>query len=170
MQQRTPIRAVQPALRRTPFDHPNLCWSFCLPLGKVAVRPHGAAGVNVAKPADVPSLYRAAWQLVRQIPPGRVMTYGQIATLLGTPRAARAVGYSMFFVRGADVPWQRVVNAKGQISLGGDVDRPALQRELLLAEGIEFSTEGRIDLAARLWWPDPQLWRTPAIVDPNRYP
>ncbi|MBI5610754.1 MAG: MGMT family protein, partial [Deltaproteobacteria bacterium] len=44
----------------------------------------------------IPTIYRAAWHLVRQIPPGRVMTYGQIATLLGTPRAARAVGYAMF--------------------------------------------------------------------------
>ncbi len=101
-----------------------------------------------------PSLYTAIWALVRAIPPGRVMTYGQIATLLGTPRAARAVGYAMFFCKDDGVPWQRVVNAKGEISLGGHVDRPILQRELLLAEGVNFDAAGRIDLKRYLWWPE----------------
>lgn len=119
--------------------------------------------------AAVPTIYRAAWELVKQIPPGRVMTYGQIATLLGTPRAARAVGYAMFFVRGADVPWQRVVNAKGMISLGGDLDRPALQRDLLQAEGVSFDDTGRIDLAKYLWWPDKQVWQAQPAVDPSEY-
>ncbi len=82
------------------------------------------------------------------------MTYGQIATLLGTPRAARAVGYAMFFCKDDSVPWQRVINAKGEISLGGHVDRPLLQRELLLAEGVEFTADGRIALKRHLWWPE----------------
>ena len=102
----------------------------------------------------VPSLYTAIWALVRQIPPGRVMTYGQIATLLGTPRAARAVGYAMFFVRGGDVPWHRVVNAKGMISLGGETDRPLMQRDMLQAEGVAFDADHRLDLAALLWAPE----------------
>lgn len=101
-----------------------------------------------------PSLYVAAWALVRQIPPGRVMTYGQIATLLGSPRAARAVGYAMFFVRGDDVPWQRVINSKGMISLGGHADRPLLQKQLLQAEGVAFLPDDSVDLATYLWWPD----------------
>lgn len=106
-------------------------------------------------PADsVPSIYTAVWALVRQIPPGRVTTYGQIATLLGTPRAARAVGYAMFFVRGGDVPWHRVINAKGMISLGGETDRPMLQRDMLAAEGVTFDGEGRVDLKALLWAPE----------------
>ena len=110
---------------------------------------------------DTPSIYTAIWSLARTIPPGRVMTYGQIATILGTPRAARAVGYAMFFCKDdpkanpADwVPWQRVINAKGEISLGGDVDRPLLQRELLMAEGVQFDANGRIELKKYLWWPD----------------
>lgn len=106
------------------------------------------------EPNTTPSLYTAAWALVRSIPPGRVMTYGQIATILGTPRAARAVGYAMFFCRDESVPWQRVINAKGEISLGGHVDRPLLQRELLLAEGVTFTDDGRIDLKTHLWWPE----------------
>lgn len=102
---------------------------------------------------DAPSLYTAAWAIARTIPPGHVMTYGQIATLLGSPRAARAVGYSMFFCKDVDVPWQRVVNARGEISIGGHVDRPLLQRELLEAEGVVFDGAGRIDLKTHLWWP-----------------
>ena len=104
--------------------------------------------------SDAPSLYTAAWAIARTIPPGRVMTYGQIATLLGTPRAARAVGYAMFFCKDDSVPWQRVINAKGEISLGGHVDRPILQRELLLAEGVSFDANGRIELKKYLWWPE----------------
>ena len=103
--------------------------------------------------AEAPSLYVRAWAIVRTIPPGRVMTYGQIATLLGSPRAARAVGYSMFFCRDDGVPWQRVINRRGEISLGGHVDRPLLQRELLQAEGVTFDADGRVDLQQHLWWP-----------------
>ena len=103
---------------------------------------------------DTPSIYTAIWSLVRTIPPGRVMTYGQIATLLGTPRAARAVGYAMFFCKDDSVPWQRVINAKGEISLGGDVDRPLRQREMLKAEGVKFDGNERIELKKYLWWPE----------------
>lgn len=124
----------------------------------------------MSQPTAVPTIYAAAWALVRQIPPGRVMTYGQIATLLGTPRAARAVGYSMFFVRDATVPWQRVINAKGMISLGGDLDRPGLQRTLLEAEGVQFDGAGRVDLATYLWWPDERIWHDQPAVDPADYP
>lgn len=110
-------------------------------------------------PAPVPSLYTAIWALVREIPPGRVMTYGQIATLLGTPRAARAVGYAMFFVpvaggREHEIPWHRVINAKGEISLGGHVDRPMVQRDRLTSEGVVFDAKGRVDLKTYLWWPE----------------
>ena len=101
-----------------------------------------------------PSFYHYAWAIAARIPPGRVMTYGQIATLIGSPRAARAVGYAMFFVKNDAIPWHRVINAKGGISLGGHVDRPLLQRELLAAEGVVLDAEGRVDLQRYLWWPD----------------
>ena len=69
--------------------------------------------------------YEAVWALVRTIPSGRVMTYGQVATLLGSPRGARQVGFAMFYAGLTDVPWHRVVNARGEISPGGHPDRPA---------------------------------------------
>lgn len=88
--------------------------------------------------------------IVACIPRGRVMTYGQIAALAGNPRASRAVGYALAAIpEGAELPWHRVVNARGEISprrtLQGDDDR-MLQRVLLESEGVVFSASGRIDL------------------------
>ena len=103
--------------------------------------------------ADHPTFYEAAWNLVRQVPAGHVVTYGQVAGWLGSPRAARAVGYAMFNVPGDDVPWHRVINSRGEISVGGHLDRPATQRERLEAEGIGFSRVGRVDLRRYAWTP-----------------
>lgn len=97
------------------------------------------------------TFYHAVWDLVRRVPVGCVVTYGQLATWLGSPRAARAVGYAMFNVQNADVPWHRVVNAKGEISIGGHLHRPGRQRELLEAEGVAFDAKGRIDLNQYRW-------------------
>ena len=97
--------------------------------------------------------YEAVWALVRTIPSGRVMTYGQVATLLGSPRGARQVGFAMFYAGLTDVPWHRVVNARGEISPGGHPDRPAVQRALLEAEGVAFDADGRIDLQRYGWRP-----------------
>jgi methylated-DNA-protein-cysteine methyltransferase-like protein len=99
----------------------------------------------------MPSFYHAVWNLVRQIPEGKVASYGQIATWLGTPRAARAVGYAMFNVQDGSVPWHRVINAKGEISIGGALHRPELQHALLLAEGVRFDSSGRIDWRQHGW-------------------
>jgi methylated-DNA-protein-cysteine methyltransferase-like protein len=100
-----------------------------------------------AKPT---SFYIAVWAWVRKIPKGRVASYGQIATALGSPRAARAVGYAMFALieapRDKPVPWHRVLNAKGEISIGGALHRPDLQRKLLESEGVDFDAAGRVDL------------------------
>ncbi|MCK5132507.1 MAG: MGMT family protein [Candidatus Sabulitectum sp.] len=84
------------------------------------------------------------------IPPGAVMTYGQIAAIVGNPRASRAVGYALRAVPdGGELPWHRVVNSKGEIStrrtMQGDDDR-FLQRVLLESEGVLFMESGRIDL------------------------
>src|SRR5688572_4592742 len=96
------------------------------------------------------SFYEAAWALVRKVPRGRVVTYGQVATWLGSPRAARAVGYAMFNVDDPRVPWHRVVNHKGEISVGGHLHRPDLQMRLLKKEGVRFDGE-RIDLGRYGW-------------------
>ena len=104
--------------------------------------------------APMPGFYDAVYHLVRQIPRGRVMTYGQIATILGCPRAARAVGYAMRASgRMDDVPWQRVINARGRISARNDVERPMIQRILLKAEGIDFDATGACDLGQYRWEP-----------------
>ena len=100
------------------------------------------------------NFYEAVYQLVRKIPRGRVMTYGQIATILGCPRAARAVGYAMHAAgERHDVPWQRVINSRGRISAKTEVERPIVQRLLLEAEGIVFGHNGACDLRRFRWEP-----------------
>lgn len=104
---------------------------------------------------DGPPFYEAVYRLARKIPKGRVMTYGQIATILGHPRAARAVGYAMRACDdyAPDVPWQRVINRNGQISRRADQDGPVIQRELLEDEGIEFGADDTCDLKRYRWEP-----------------
>lgn len=99
------------------------------------------------------SSYDRIYAVVRQIPPGCVATYGQIADLAGLPGQARLVGYALYRVDGnSDVPWHRVINAKGEISESpwrqGNDD---LQRVLLEQEGIPFSTAGRVNLRDYRW-------------------
>lgn len=87
-------------------------------------------------------------ELVARVPPGKVATYGQIALLVGHPRAARQVGmvlYGLSEKDGQDIPWQRVINAKGGISTY-KVGAGELQRALLEAEGIVFRDDGTCDL------------------------
>jgi methylated-DNA-protein-cysteine methyltransferase related protein len=100
-------------------------------------------------------LYRErVYELVRQIPKGRVMTYGQIAIILGEGYTARTVGYVM---HGADdgVPWQRVINSQGKVSTGRLTMPVNLQQELLEAEGIEFSSKtGKCDMNKYQWFPE----------------
>jgi methylated-DNA-protein-cysteine methyltransferase related protein len=100
-----------------------------------------------------PTFYDAVWALVRQVPRGRVVTYGQVATWLGSPRAARAVGYALFNVDDPGVPWHRVVNAKGEISIGGQLHRPDLQEKLLKNEGVRFNPQGAVNLERYGWRP-----------------
>lgn len=104
------------------------------------------------------NFYEQVYDLVARIPPGRVMTYGQIAVLLGKPTAARAVGYALHLTpAGVNIPWQRVINAQGKISPRGAADflhEPQLQQMLLEQEGIHFDAHGQIDLDHYLWEPD----------------
>ncbi|MDQ1255675.1 MAG: methylated-DNA-protein-cysteine methyltransferase related protein [Candidatus Hydrogenedentes bacterium] len=98
--------------------------------------------------------YEAIYALVRRIPRGRVMSYGQIAAILGCPRAARAVGYAMHASgRLDDVPWQRVINGRGRISARNEVERPLIQRMLLEAEGVVFDEAGACEMAVYRWEP-----------------
>ena len=98
------------------------------------------------------SFFTQVYEVVRRIPPGQVATYGQIARLLGKPRAARTVGWALHSMpEGSDVPWQRVINAQGIISLDARGPGGALQRVLLEAEGIVFDEQGRVDLQVYGW-------------------
>lgn len=108
-----------------------------------------------AKKADAEpaNFYEAVYRLVRKIPRGRVMTYGQIAVILGHPRASRAVGYALRASSGKNVPWQRVINAQGQISARAPVEGPLMQKVLLKAEGVRFDATDSCDLAKYRWEP-----------------
>jgi len=90
---------------------------------------------------------------VREVPPGRVATYGDVAAHAGLPGAAREVGWALAGLPEDDVPWWRVVNAAGRLSLPEPYR--AVQAERLRAEGVEVSPEGRLDLRRRRWEPEP---------------
>lgn len=90
---------------------------------------------------------------MRRIPRGRVATYGQVATLAGLPGHARQVGYALHALPGASVvPWQRVTNASGAISLHA-MNGGVSQRLLLEKEGVAFDARGRVSLAKFGWRP-----------------
>jgi len=90
---------------------------------------------------------------VRRIPRGRVSTYGAIARVAGLPRQARLVGYALHRLGGStSVPWHRVINASGRISLGDANGAATTQRLRLVAEGVAVGAGGRISLA-RYGWP-----------------
>ncbi|MBW5448405.1 cysteine methyltransferase [Cohnella sp. CFH 77786] len=87
-----------------------------------------------------------AVEVIRAIPPGRVMTYGQIAANAGSPRGARQVVRILHSMSGKhDLPWHRVINAKGEIGLADLVSRE-LQIQALESEGVEVTHGGRVDL------------------------
>lgn len=98
-------------------------------------------------------LYERFYALVREIPPGRVTTYGQLGAMCGL-KDMRLVGDAMNASSG--VPWQRVINSRGEISMRGSTG--ARQRALLEGEGVAF-TNGRVDLAQFGWTPDPEWLR-----------
>ena len=96
--------------------------------------------------------FEQVFQIVRRIPQGKVATYGQVASILGKPRGARTVGWALHSIpEGSDVPWQRVINARGIITLDAHGRGGAIQRALLEAEGIVFDEQGRIDLEVYGW-------------------
>jgi methylated-DNA-protein-cysteine methyltransferase-like protein len=104
------------------------------------------------------SLHERIYAAVRRIPRGRVATYGQIAREAGLPGQARLVGYALHNLPDhSDVPWHRVVNARGGISLDQIFGSGRLQRALLEAEDVIFTHDGRIDLTVYGWTKDPSL-------------
>lgn len=91
-------------------------------------------------------------ELVAQIPNGRVMTYGQLAALSGSPLAARIVG-GIAHYGSPDLPWQRVVNKSGGLA-SGFPGGPSIQKAMLEAEGITFDRQDKLDIDSLIWWPE----------------
>ena len=113
--------------------------------------------MQFTSPPDPIIFNHQVWELVRQVPPGRVTTYGEVARMLPIPEGMDPKTYQSFaprWVGGAmaacpdDVPWQRVINSKGEIS-----PRPGAQkqRQLLEEEGVIFDERGRVDLKTFGW-------------------
>lgn len=101
---------------------------------------------------ELSTFSRAIIEAIRAIPRGKVATYGQVAAIAGNPRAARRVAWllsSSSLKRG--LPWQRVINSKGEIAFDRDSRAFARQRTLLRAEGVRFKTAKAVDLAIYQW-------------------
>jgi methylated-DNA-protein-cysteine methyltransferase-like protein len=132
-----------------------------------APRPQGQTRVHGEIREGRASAFEEVYRLVRRIPLGRVMTYGQIAALLEHGLSPRAVGWAMHGCP-ANVPWQRVVNASGGCSTERLPDGPpGLQRALLEAEGVAFRDSGTLDLETYRWEPAPSRRRRPAPRRPS---
>lgn len=105
-----------------------------------------------------PNFYEQVYAVTRRIPRGKVTSYGRIAHMLGRPRAARAVGYALNALKDraddpayADIPWQRVINSQGRISIVNREYSANRQAELLRQEGVVVSESLRVNLDVYLW-------------------
>lgn len=98
-------------------------------------------------------VFAAFYAIVKQIPSGKVATYGQIAALAGMPRCARTVGYAMAGCQDPSVPCHRVVDRFGGTKAAFDTHAPGTQRALLEAEGVFFRPDGTVDLERCRWNP-----------------
>ena len=109
--------------------------------------------------------HQRVYETVSQVPIGRVTTYGDVATVLGSPRVARHVGWALAALvdESNTVPWQRVINAQGRISFKGQTVRAELQRRLLEQEGIVFDSKGRVDLNRLRWHFEPSVMDEGAV-------
>ena len=98
--------------------------------------------------------YRRIYEVVNQIPVGKVSTYGQVASLAGYHGQARQVGYALNALPDdLDIPWQRVINSKGHISKRANPIFEEIQKQILESEGIQFDKKGRVDLNVYQWEP-----------------
>lgn len=104
-----------------------------------------------------PNFYEQVYAVVRRIPRGKVTSYGRIAKMLGRPRAARAVGYALNALKDEQlsaakkVPWQRVINSQGRISIVNREHGAQEQAARLREEGVEVGPDLRVDLSVYLW-------------------
>ncbi|MBS1791632.1 MAG: MGMT family protein [Acidobacteria bacterium] len=112
---------------------------------------------NVApkRPREEESFRNRAYELVMRIPPGRVMSYGLVARVLGAGYDARAIGNLMYATPKDErnIPWHRVINSQGGCSTAGITSPPDLQQRLLETEGVVFNDKGRCKIENYLWTP-----------------
>ncbi len=108
-----------------------------------------------ASPGAQANTYDRIYAVVRRIPKGRVATYGQVAELAGLKGHARQVGYALHALRNEQrrVPWQRVINARGECSARSEPGAEHVQRQMLEREGVAFDARGRVDLGRHRWRP-----------------
>jgi methylated-DNA-protein-cysteine methyltransferase-like protein len=100
------------------------------------------------------SSWEKIYRTIAGIPAGKVATYGQVAHLAGLPGHARQVGYALAATPDdRDLPWQRVINAKGEVSPRSEPGYEGLQKAMLEAEGVVFGKNGRVDLKRYQWSP-----------------
>lgn len=122
-----------------------------------------------SQPPDPRSFYGLVWEIVRQIPEGRVSTYGQIASMIPPPPGADPIQYERLKARwvgramnaapvGGGIPWQRVINSQGMISLPRGSAAADEQRARLEMEGVEFDARGRVDFRQVGWDGPPVEW------------
>lgn len=130
-----------------------------------------------SSPSDPFIFNNQVWEIVRQVPPGKVTTYGQVAKMIPPPGDMPQRSYDAFsprWVGGAmaacpdDVPWQRVINSKGEISLRPGAEK---QRQLLESEGVEFDDQNRVDLKKYRWFGPGEAWcKAHGLVQPPVLP
>lgn len=99
---------------------------------------------------EIDTFQQRVFQIVAAIPYGKIATYGDVALMAGSPRASRQVGGVLRRLpKGSKLPWHRVINRKGEISLIGDDHQR--QKSALQTEGVIFNKQGKIDLAVFRW-------------------
>ena len=107
-------------------------------------------------PTERQDFFERVWDVVAQIPPGKVTTYGDIAEHLGPRSAARTVGWALNAAVGSDLPCHRVVNRFGALSGKRHFEGPHVMEERLRSEGVTFADNGRVVLDAHRWRPGEQ--------------
>lgn len=103
------------------------------------------------------TFFERVWDVVAEIPAGRVTTYGHIAEHLGSRSAARTVGWALNQAVGTGLPCHRVVNRYGALSGRRHFEGPHVMEERLRSEGVVFDAEGHVDLGRHLWVPADEL-------------
>ncbi len=106
------------------------------------------------EPVNDQKYRQRVYAIVSEIPVGRVMTYGQIAEMLGEGYTPRTVGFVMHAADTKEIPWQRVINSQGACSTGRMTMPINLQQKMLEDEGVKFNEKGRCDLNIYRWSPE----------------